>query len=52
MNLETAIEVLEQHNKWRCDNSVPSVHEATDQKKLTESINVIVSDYFSKNKKL
>lgn len=45
MNLKEAINILEHHNKWRCDNSVPSKYEQTDAIKLTKAINVVVDSY-------
>ena len=39
-----AIKILEDHNKWRCDNSVPSIYEATEPKKLTEAIDTVISE--------
>ena len=47
MNLQEAIKVLEDHNKWMCDNSVPSLYEQTEPKKITEAINVVVDQYKS-----
>ena len=44
MKIKEAIEVLENHNKWRCDNSVPSIYEQTDAKKLTEAIDTVTSE--------
>ena len=44
MTRTEAIKVLEDHNKWRCDNSVPSVYESTEPKKLTEAINTAISE--------
>jgi hypothetical protein len=44
MKINEAIEILENHNKWRCDNSVPSRHESTDPKKLTAAINTVISE--------
>lgn len=39
MDIKEAIEILEQHQKWRCDNNVPSIYEQTDPRKLTNAIN-------------
>jgi len=43
MKEEKAIKILEDHNRWRCDNNVPSKYPPTDSKKLTEAINTVVS---------
>ena len=44
MTRKEAIKILEDHNKWRCDNSIPSIYEATAPKKLTEAINTAISE--------
>ena len=44
MEIKEAIEVLKKHNKWRCDNSVPSIYEADNPKKITEAINIAVTE--------
>ena len=41
MTYEEAIKILEQHNKWRRDSNVPSVHEPVDIKELGIAIDVI-----------
>ena len=44
MTITEAMKVLEDHNKWRCDNSVPSIYEQTDTKKLTKAIDTVISE--------
>lgn len=47
MNLEKAIEILEQHNKYRRDKNVPSIHEPTNTKELGVAIDTVVNHHIA-----
>jgi len=42
MKLQEAIEILEKHNEWRRDNSVPPKIKMQDSKQLGIAIDVII----------
>lgn len=42
MKLKEAIQILEQHNKWRRDNSIPPKLEMQNPKQLGIAIDVII----------
>lgn len=42
MKLKKAVEILEKHNKWRRDNSIPSKYEMANPKELGIAIDTVV----------
>lgn len=42
MKLKEAAEILERHNKWRRDNSIPRKHEMANPKELGIAIDTVV----------
>ena len=48
MKIKEAVQILEDHNKWRQDDTIPSTYEYSSPRKITEAINTIVS-YFKEN---
>ena len=54
MTQQEAIKILEDYNKWRCDNSVPSIFKMPDPKEITKAVNFAIEfmkePYLSKEK--
>lgn len=48
MTLKEAIEILENHNKYRRDSNIPSVYRMADPYKLGVAIDLIVKHYKEK----
>jgi len=42
MKLKEAVEILEKHNKWRRDNSIPGKYEMANPKELGIAIDTVV----------
>ena len=45
MELKQAIKLLEEHNKWRRDNNVPSIYEMVSPKELGIAIDTVIKHY-------
>jgi len=50
MELQKAIKILEEHNKWRRDNSDEPTTKMTNPKELGIAIDTIVKHYKKENK--
>ena len=49
MKLKEAARILEQHNKWRRDNSVPGKYEMANPKELGIAIDTVVNHLKNSN---